>query len=107
MILGILLHALNAVYFGDLLTLVFEFVPQIIFMTGLFGYMNLLIYLKWIQDWTQMKLNPPSIIATMINLALQVGKLGTEENIYPLKGEPWDNFVNTGPASLADDRKKF
>lgn len=37
-----------------------------------------------------MKVSPPSIIATMINLALKVGKLGTEENIYPLRGPPYD-----------------
>lgn len=41
-----------------------------------------------------MNVNPPSIIATMINLALKMGKLGTEENIYPLNGPPYNDFVH-------------
>lgn len=41
-----------------------------------------------------MNISPPSIIASMINLALKMGKLGNEENIYPLKGPPYDDFVH-------------
>jgi len=49
-----------------------------------------------------MKVSPPSIIATMINLALKVGKLGTEENIYPLRGPPYDM---PGANLMLDTRK--
>jgi len=53
-----------------------------------------------------MNVNPPSIIATMINLALKMGKLGTEENIYPLNGPPYNDFVHTGD-NLPVGRKDF
>lgn len=61
-----------------------------------------------------MNVNPPSIIATMINLALKMGKLGTEENIYPLNGPPYNDFIhinadetNNIPDNFALDRKDF
>jgi len=41
-----------------------------------------------------MKVSPPSIIASMINLALKMGSLGNEENIYPLNGPPYNDFVH-------------
>jgi len=33
-----MLSALNAIYFSDMMTIVFEFVPQVIFLAGLFGF---------------------------------------------------------------------
>jgi V-type H+-transporting ATPase subunit a len=37
MVFGIILKCLNSVYFKKPLVFIFEFIPQIIFMTGLFG----------------------------------------------------------------------
>jgi len=46
-------------------------IPQILFFTLLFGYMDFLIVYKWLKDWTN--LAPPSIITTLINLPLKFG----------------------------------
>jgi len=52
MIFGILMKAVNSIYFRDWLTFFCEFIPQILFMGGMFGYMIVLIYVKWLTDWS-------------------------------------------------------
>ena len=51
MTLGIVLKAFNALYFKRTIEFVFEFIPQIIFMVILFGYMDFLIVFKWLKVW--------------------------------------------------------
>ncbi|KAF9593764.1 hypothetical protein IFM89_025231 [Coptis chinensis] len=45
--LGILLSYFNARFFGSSLDIRYQFVPQIIFLNSLFGYLALLIVIKW------------------------------------------------------------
>ncbi|XP_051134239.1 V-type proton ATPase subunit a1-like isoform X2 [Andrographis paniculata] len=45
--LGIILSYFNARYFGNSLDIKFQFVPQMIFLNSLFGYLSLLIIVKW------------------------------------------------------------
>ncbi|CAM9530718.1 unnamed protein product [Phaeothamnion confervicola] len=51
MTMGICLKASNAIYFNQPLDFFFEFVPMIIFDLALFGYMVILIFVKWSIDW--------------------------------------------------------
>eukprot|EP00257_Ricinus_communis_P011308 XP_002532256.2 V-type proton ATPase subunit a1 [Ricinus communis] len=44
---GILLSYFNARFFGSSLDIRYQFVPQIIFLNCLFGYLSLLIIIKW------------------------------------------------------------
>lgn len=44
-------------------------------MLCLFGYMDLLIILKWTTDWTGHEKNAPSIVANMIGMTLGGGKV--------------------------------
>lgn len=74
MTLGVLVKASNAIYFRKPLDFVFEFIPQIIFLVGLFGYMDFLIIYKWLKPWKLYDPKAPSIITTMINLPLKMGK---------------------------------
>lgn len=55
----------------------FEFLPQIVLMTSLFGYMDLLIVLKWLTDWSSTVgiSSAPSIITVMIDVPLKLGAL--------------------------------
>ncbi|XP_023769720.1 V-type proton ATPase subunit a3 [Lactuca sativa] len=46
--LGIVLSFFNAIYFKNSVNVWFQFIPQMIFLNGLFGYLSLLIILKWI-----------------------------------------------------------
>jgi V-type H+-transporting ATPase subunit a len=52
MTFAVLLKASNAIYFKKWIDFFFEFIPQLIFMILLFGYMDFLIIYKWTIDWT-------------------------------------------------------
>lgn len=45
--LGIILSYFNARFFKSTLDIRFQFVPQVIFLNSLFGYLSLLIIIKW------------------------------------------------------------
>ncbi|TKY48490.1 V-type proton ATPase subunit a1 [Spatholobus suberectus] len=45
--LGIILSYFNARFFGSSLDIRYQFVPQMIFLNSLFGYLSLLIVVKW------------------------------------------------------------
>ncbi|KAK2413082.1 V-type proton ATPase subunit a1 [Trifolium repens] len=45
--LGIILSYFNARFFGKPLDIRYQFVPQMIFLNSLFGYLSLLIIVKW------------------------------------------------------------
>ncbi|CAJ2654330.1 V-type proton ATPase subunit a1-like isoform X1 [Trifolium pratense] len=45
--LGIMLSYFNARFFGSSLDIRYQFVPQMIFLNSLFGYLSLLIVVKW------------------------------------------------------------
>jgi len=109
MCLGIILSALNAVHFKKPYNLYFEFIPQMIFMLGLFGYMCFLVFYKWLVPWTDVYLDPPqnpcaslepflrnstmpnevvacptpNILNIMIQMFLSPGKLDTQYMLYP------------------------
>ncbi|CAI2384160.1 unnamed protein product [Moneuplotes crassus] len=71
MALGICMKALNAIHFKSKLDFYFEFLPQIVLLLALFGYMDLLIILKWLSNYSGEEHMAPSIINTMINIPLK------------------------------------
>lgn len=82
MSLGIFMKGLNTIYFGKMIDFWFEFLPQIILLLALFGWMDLLIIFKWVRtaniqeftaDMNNTVHNSSSIITTMINMFLSAG----------------------------------
>ena len=65
MLLGVFLKGMNGCHFGKWEDVVFEAIPQAIFMSVTFGYMSLAIIVKWLTDWTGRE--PVSIIQMFIN----------------------------------------
>eukprot|EP00026_Physarum_polycephalum_P003009 Phypoly_transcript_03018.p1 GENE.Phypoly_transcript_03018~~Phypoly_transcript_03018.p1 ORF type:complete len:832 (+),score=146.02 Phypoly_transcript_03018:33-2498(+) len=51
----------------------FQFIPQIIFLWAIFGYMCLLIIIKWCTNWNGQP-SPSSILPTIINMFLSPGQ---------------------------------
>jgi len=51
MSLGIVMKAFNALYFKKSLDFFFEFIPQIVLLSVLFGWMDVLIIGKWLFPW--------------------------------------------------------
>ena len=84
MILGIFLKGLNGIYFNDSLDFICEFIPRIIFMCLLFGYMNCMIYIKWATDWSSDTSKAPSIISQLLMIFLNQGSTGEEGHKLPL-----------------------
>ena len=80
MLLGQMNKGLNAVYFGNRLDFVHEFIPQTLFFVLLFGYMDLLIVVKWLTNYTGHTDQAPSIITTMVGMFLGGGEI---------KGQPF------------------
>lgn len=77
MSLGIFMKAFNSLHFGHLVDFFFEFLPQITLLWALFGWMNLLIIVKWLTYWPD-EHRAPGIISVMINMFLGFGKVETE-----------------------------
>ena len=91
MTLGIFLRGLNNLYFGDYLGFFFEFIPEIIFMLLLFGYMIALIFIKWGTDYSKNTANAPSIITILMNLALKNGSVDGKPVWSTVKNEEKTN----------------
>lgn len=75
MTLGVLLKGSNSIFFKRGADFIHEFVPQLILLICLFGYMDLLIVIKWLTDYSGDESNAPSIITTMIDIALNGAKI--------------------------------
>ena len=82
MSLGIFMKAFNSIYFGRYVEFFFEFIPQIVLLWSLFGFMNVLIVVKWLTDWTGRTGRAPAIISVMISMFLNFGEV--EDDIDPL-----------------------
>ena len=84
MILGLFLKGINAIYFVDYIDFFFEFIPQLIFMCLLFGYMCLMVYIKRGTDWSDDTSKAPSIISQLLMMFLELGSTGPENFKTPL-----------------------
>ncbi len=69
MMLGICMHAKNAIHFRRPYDLYFEFLPRAVFLTCIIGYMVLLIFWKWLTPWSEIQPNPPNMAGNGANAA--------------------------------------
>ena len=73
MALGIICKGLNALHHKSWVDLIFEFLPQFLFLFCIFGYMDIMIFIKWLTDWSQDTANAPFIVNIVTNIGLKVG----------------------------------
>ena len=73
MVMGVVLKGLNAIYYNQSIDFWCEFLPQLIFMLAFFGYMNLMIIIKWLTDWSSVGQNGPALITLLIGIPLRGG----------------------------------
>jgi V-type H+-transporting ATPase subunit a len=57
---GIIIKGINAVYFKDWTVLFFEVFTGIIILGGLFGWMDVLIFAKWFNEYEAYNFEIPS-----------------------------------------------
>jgi V-type H+-transporting ATPase subunit a len=72
MLAGIGLSLLNHLRRKDMRHVWFSFVPEVVFLSFTFGYMALLIIVKWVTPWPNTNL-APSLLETMTNFFLAPG----------------------------------
>eukprot|EP00997_Jenningsia_sp_PLL12_P000746 NODE_1114_length_1276_cov_86.123064_g912_i0.p1 GENE.NODE_1114_length_1276_cov_86.123064_g912_i0~~NODE_1114_length_1276_cov_86.123064_g912_i0.p1 ORF type:complete len:382 (+),score=140.48 NODE_1114_length_1276_cov_86.123064_g912_i0:45-1148(+) len=85
MMWGLYLSLLNHLHFGDTKHIIFGFVPEVVFLTCTFGYMCLMIIIKWCVNWTlrmEQGLSPPSLLEGMTNFFLQPGAVKEDAYLY-------------------------
>merc|ERR1719474_2034992 len=81
---GLFLKLANHLHEGDMVSVLFEFVPQLLFMLSFFGFMCFLILYKWCIDWTTSTLPAtPSLITVLIKMILNFGTITDETQLFP------------------------
>ncbi|XP_060524907.1 V-type proton ATPase 116 kDa subunit a 1 isoform X2 [Cylas formicarius] len=78
MLFGVAISFFNNVYFKNRLSIICEFIPQILFLTLLFFYMVVLMFIKWFMYFASSDMRDleystrcaPSILITFINMVL-------------------------------------
>ena len=96
MALGVCMKGLNSLYYKKPIDFIFEFIPQIVMLLALFGFMDLLIIVKWLTNYSEMTdAVPPSIISSMINMFLNFGELppGAKDTPFFSNQVMWMNLL--------------
>ncbi|XP_069475793.1 V-type proton ATPase 116 kDa subunit a 2 [Ambystoma mexicanum] len=65
---GICLGALNHLHFKKTYCIVLVFIPELVFMLSIFGYLVFMVLFKWLTYSAENSRNAPSILITFINM---------------------------------------
>jgi V-type H+-transporting ATPase subunit a len=88
MVLGIVMSYYNAVFHRKSLDVWYVFVPQMIFMNAIFGYLVILILLKWAINWdspaclSDPNCLPPDIKTILINMFMAPGTVSPVGQLF-------------------------
>lgn len=83
MTFALCLQVPNHIRFKRPLDIYANFIPQIIFLQSIFGYLVICIIYKWSIDWSKVSTQPPSLLNMLINMFLSPGKVPPETQLYP------------------------
>ncbi|GAA6004553.1 hypothetical protein JCM10207_000931 [Rhodosporidiobolus poonsookiae] len=79
---AICLQVLNHLHFKRPELIWAEFLPQILFMESIFGYLVVCIIYKWSVDWEEAGRNPPNLLTMLIKMFLSPGTVEADEQLY-------------------------
>ncbi|KAJ1166216.1 hypothetical protein NDU88_006624 [Pleurodeles waltl] len=87
MVFGVILSLLNHIYFKRTINIVLQFIPEMIFIICLFGYLVFMIIYKWCQFDVHKSQYAPSILIHFINMFLFNYSDPTNGPLYPHQEE--------------------
>jgi V-type H+-transporting ATPase subunit a len=86
---GICMVYYNAKFFQKRIDIIGGFIPQMLFMQVLFGYLVVMILYKWSVDWYEtddaghsLRNTPPSLLNTMIYMFLSPGNVNEHDKLF-------------------------
>ncbi|XP_056657167.1 V-type proton ATPase 116 kDa subunit a 3 [Monodelphis domestica] len=82
MAFGVVLGVFNHIHFGQWHRLLLEFVPEVLFLGGLFGYLVFMIVYKWLAFSVASSAEAPSVLIHFINMFL-FSQSPTNRPLYP------------------------
>eukprot|EP01095_Lingulamoeba_sp_RSL-Kostka_P008020 TRINITY_DN2626_c3_g1_i1.p1 TRINITY_DN2626_c3_g1~~TRINITY_DN2626_c3_g1_i1.p1 ORF type:complete len:845 (+),score=277.76 TRINITY_DN2626_c3_g1_i1:83-2617(+) len=97
MSVGIILSLFNHIHFKHKIDIFFEFIPKICFILCIFGYMDFLIILKWLINWTDGE--APRLLNLMISMCLTPFSLEEQYKIFP--GQHFIQLLLLGTAAIS------
>jgi V-type H+-transporting ATPase subunit a len=83
MTFAICLQVPNHLHFKRPFNIYAEFIPQILFLQSIFGYLVVCIILKWTIDWSKASTQPPGLLNMLIYMFLSPGSVKAEERLFP------------------------
>lgn len=76
----------NHLRFHRLLDLYHGFIPQMLFLQSIFGYLAVCIIYKWVVDWSKSSTPPPSLLNMLIGMFLSPGTIAEDSRLYRGQG---------------------
>ncbi|XP_006138122.2 V-type proton ATPase 116 kDa subunit a 4 [Pelodiscus sinensis] len=87
MVFGVILSLFNHIYFKKTINIVLQFIPEMIFILCLFGYLVFMIIFKWCRFDVHISQRAPSILIHFINMFLFNYNDPTNGPLYPHQEE--------------------
>lgn len=81
MTLGVVLSLFNHVYFKNPVNFFCEFIPQMLFLMSIFGYLCIMIFIKWFKYTAWTSWSAPSLITTLIDMFMFV-RIADNDKLY-------------------------
>ena len=82
MTFALCLQVPNHIRFKRLSDIYTNFIPQMIFLQSIFGYLVVCIIYKWTVDWSTASTQPPSLLNMLINMVLSPGSVEPDTQLY-------------------------
>ncbi|XP_064229105.1 V-type proton ATPase 116 kDa subunit a 4 isoform X3 [Aotus nancymaae] len=115
MVFGVILSLFNHIYFRRTLNIILQFIPEMIFILCLFGYLVFMIVFKWCHFDVHVSQHAPSILIHFINMFLfnysdssnaplykyQASRI-QEEVTENIEGDSFSPSSNSGQRTSAD-----